>query len=789
MPGSEENSQKDVLSRALPKVMQTVRAASALAAQDVNFYKSVDSQLSSEIDVSAKSLLDIANNLIRAASEESVSKSIRFGNDNIVSDADWKPIANVLDSLFEKVDSAFDQATRSNSTRVQEEKKDMEYLEDGNDANVKHSGKRISKPQLKFRVPVDNSESHSFKPKITSKPHSVKSFEESMELTNPEPKYEDSIEVIDPPYYPQPYEYEIDNQPYPESILEKSETIPPKDWSSTTAIWVDNIESLKAMVEDLSKSTEIAVDLEHHDYRSYYGIVCLMQISNREQDWIIDTLALRDDLEIVNTVFADPNIVKVFHGAFMDIIWLQRDLGLYVVSLFDTYHASKALGFPKFSLAYLLEAYANFKTSKKYQLADWRIRPLSPPMLAYARSDTHFLLSIFDQLKNKLIDAGEDKLQRVLYDSRQVAKRRFEYTSFRPLSNSNNSKVSCPVMANNPKEPYNSIMFQYNVPRHKKAVVEVLYNWRDVVGKKDDESVRFVMPNQLLVNLANLNSPVDVQKVLSCSHFVSEHVRLHAKELAELIDETLKRTADSDWELVDKWNDAPAGQESSAYDYEHVDASIASKTGSTFQHLFDSNETLLNNTDKSPLVAKRSILFANIYERNKEQVTIEYDPDQSVVIKHDFGKEYNDRLVEAWKGLSEIDDSYSIDVAVEAGSEEIIEEAEEPAGEANKEKTAILQEDHLDPNEIITLRKKQHKPQNFKPRQVPLKQSTEPALDFANSDKVMLEQQNRFKKNKKEKPKKRFDPFSRESEGPQPAKRSKRMTQGKSSTFKEKRRG
>ena len=69
-----------------------------------------------------------------------------------------------------------------------------------------------------------------------------------------------------------------------------------------------------------------------------------MQISNREQDWIIDTLALRDDLTVLNEVFANPNIVKVFHGAFMDILWLQRDLGLYVVSLFDTFHASRALG-------------------------------------------------------------------------------------------------------------------------------------------------------------------------------------------------------------------------------------------------------------------------------------------------------------------------------------------------------------------------------------------------------------------------------------------------------------
>jgi len=58
----------------------------------------------------------------------------------------------------------------------------------------------------------------------------------------------------------------------------------------------------------------------------------------------------------------------------MDIIWLQRDLGLYVVGLFDTYHACWFLEYPGKSLAYLLDRFVNFTADKKYQLADWRIR-------------------------------------------------------------------------------------------------------------------------------------------------------------------------------------------------------------------------------------------------------------------------------------------------------------------------------------------------------------------------------------------------------------------------------
>lgn len=169
---------KDIHEAVLPKVMQTVRAASALAAQDVNFYKSVDADLAQKIDTSARGVLDIANKLIRnVGPTEETSSSIRFGIDNISSESDWKPIANVLDSIFENIDSAFDQAIRAKNGRKDDNSnsKNLQYLEDGNDVNLKHSGKRITKPQLSFRVPVDNSESHPFKPKLTCKPNGLKS--------------------------------------------------------------------------------------------------------------------------------------------------------------------------------------------------------------------------------------------------------------------------------------------------------------------------------------------------------------------------------------------------------------------------------------------------------------------------------------------------------------------------------------------------------------------------------------------------------------------------------------
>lgn len=68
------------------------------------------------------------------------------------------------------------------------------------------------------------------------------------------------------------------------------------------------------MATKLKASKEIAVDLEHHSYRTYRGFLCLMQISTREEDFIIDLLVpnVRDSIgNALGEIFSDPEIVKV----------------------------------------------------------------------------------------------------------------------------------------------------------------------------------------------------------------------------------------------------------------------------------------------------------------------------------------------------------------------------------------------------------------------------------------------------------------------------------------------
>jgi len=43
------------------------------------------------------------------------------------------------------------------------------------------------------------------------------------------------------------------------------------------------------------------------------------------------------------------------------------------------------------------------QADKRWQMADWRVRPLSDEALLYARMDTHFLLYMYDRIKVCLV--------------------------------------------------------------------------------------------------------------------------------------------------------------------------------------------------------------------------------------------------------------------------------------------------------------------------------------------------------------------------------------------------
>jgi len=238
---------------------------------------------------------------------------------------------------------------------------------------------------------------------------------------------------------PHPYEAEIHGDLEPGPVLDIKEPIRYGKTEDTPLVFVKTKEELAAMVAELEKFSEVAIDLEHHDTYSYQGYTCLIQLSSREKDYIVDPFGLFDALHVLNKITCNPHIVKVLHGANRDIIWLQRDFGVYVVNMFDTGCACRCLNLPGgASLRNLYASKCGFTPDKKHQTSDWRQRPLSQEMIDYARSDTHYLLYAYDLLKQ---DLQEEGIMKVWEMSQELTLQRYSMNA--PKIDELATKIAC----------------------------------------------------------------------------------------------------------------------------------------------------------------------------------------------------------------------------------------------------------------------------------------------------------------------------------------------------------
>uniref|UniRef100_A0A8D0GS95 Exosome complex component 10 n=1 Tax=Sphenodon punctatus TaxID=8508 RepID=A0A8D0GS95_SPHPU len=390
--------------------------------------------------------------------------------------------------------------------------------------------KNITRPQLKFREKVDNSNTP-FVPKLFVKPNALKPLPEG-KTTRRERK--DRPEDLDVPpaladllhqqrtrqteqdMFAHPYQHELEHFTPLEAILEKPQPQLYRPVEETPFHFVSTLDELVELNEKLINCKEFAVDLEHHSYRSFLGLTCLMQISTRTEDFIIDTLELRSDLYILNETFTDPGIVKVLHGADSDVEWLQRDFGLYLVNMFDTHQAARLLNLGRHSLEHLLKLYCNIAANKQYQLADWRIRPLPEEMIQYARDDTHYLLYIYDKVREELWERGNGQptqLQVVWQRSRDISLKKYTKPIF--------TEDSYLELCRKQKKHLNT---------QQLTAFKLLFAWRDKMARREDESTGYVLPNHMLLKIAE-ELPKEPQGIIACCNPVPPLVRQQINEM------------------------------------------------------------------------------------------------------------------------------------------------------------------------------------------------------------------------------------------------------------------
>ena len=282
-------------------------------------------------------------------------------------------------------------------------------------------------------------------------------------------------------------------------------------------IFVDTETAWQRCLEELTQLSQFAIDIEADGMYAYREKICLIQISTRTNDYIIDPFAPLD-WKRFGELIADPTIEKVLHASEFDLILMKRQMNWDLFNLFDTMWAVRILGHEKVGLANILETFYGVKLDKQLQRTNWAERPLSAEKLSYAQADTHYLLQLRDDLYKELERKG------YLEESAEIfaeqARVRLPNTDFDP-------------------ESFWEIDGVQKLPPRNRAVLRALNIYRDSEAKKLNRPPFKVFGNHQLFQIAQM-TPRNFQqlgKIAGCSDYI---LNRYGAALLEIIDTALK---------------------------------------------------------------------------------------------------------------------------------------------------------------------------------------------------------------------------------------------------------
>lgn len=259
-------------------------------------------------------------------------------------------------------------------------------------------------------------------------------------------------------------------------------------------IYIDTDRELAALTGRLAHEPILAIDTESNSLHAYREKVCLIQISTRNADYIIDPLA-KLNVRRLGPLLDNPAIEKVFHAAEYDLMCLKRDYGFTIHNLFDTMVAARVCGHKNIGLGTLLAEVADLKLDKSHQRDDWGKRPLPDDALRYARLDTHYLPRLRDYFAARLEALGRW----------EEARESFE------------EMASVPAANRAPFEPddFWRIALPNQIVKREAAILRELVIFREEQARQRDLPPFKVLVDKTLVNLARAApaTPAELEKV------------------------------------------------------------------------------------------------------------------------------------------------------------------------------------------------------------------------------------------------------------------------------------
>mgnify|MGYP001157435774 FL=1 len=182
-------------------------------------------------------------------------------------------------------------------------------------------------------------------------------------------------------------------------------------FSPKEVLHINDSSLLRSAVSELKSYNQLAVDTEFIWRDTYFPKLSLIQIATNNKIYILDCLAL--DVSVLEKVFSNKNILKIFHSVRGDSSVIFNCLGIKIENTFDTQLAEDILdqnsgiqiSYKKLVKKYLLKSISKSETN-----SDWEKRPLREKQLVYAAEDVRYLHSIKDIQHKKIIRSNKQDL-------------------------------------------------------------------------------------------------------------------------------------------------------------------------------------------------------------------------------------------------------------------------------------------------------------------------------------------------------------------------------------------
>lgn len=170
---------------------------------------------------------------------------------------------------------------------------------------------------------------------------------------------------------------------------------------------ITTTKDLESACLDLATADFVTIDTEFLREKTFWPVLCLIQLASPDRALIVDPLAKGIDLAPFFKLMADQSVLKVFHAARQDLEIIFHLGDMLPKPIFDSQVAAMVLGFGD-SVAYdsLVGRITGAHIDKTSRFTDWSRRPLTEQQLNYALADVTHLRDVYLELKTQLNERG-----------------------------------------------------------------------------------------------------------------------------------------------------------------------------------------------------------------------------------------------------------------------------------------------------------------------------------------------------------------------------------------------